>query len=77
MSKRLFEVLDEMNQNDIKNNSRKLAIGNTLIGAEKVKQGGKITIGVDEQSVMEVIDGKSVAILVVVDYEEYNRLTKA
>ena len=36
--KRMFEVLDEMNIDDVKDNTRLVAVSNTLISVDKVKQ---------------------------------------
>lgn len=75
-SKRMFQVFDEMNLDDVKNNTQLVRIANSVISADKVKQGGKISIGVDEQCLMDVINEKSVAILVVIDKDEYFKRKK-
>ena len=71
MERRLFQVLDEMNQDDVKNNSRLVAISNNFISADKIKQGSKIAMGADEQTLLDVVSGKYIPILIFVDKEEY------
>ena len=73
MSKRLFQVLDEMNLADIENETRTLSISNTFISADKVKQGAKITMGADSEVLGGLMLDKVIALLVVVDKEEYSK----
>ena len=69
----MFQILDEMNLDDVKNNTRLVSLSNTLISADKVKQGAKISMGADEQVLHDLIVGKSVPILILVDLEEYTK----
>jgi len=71
MKKRMFEILDEMNLEDVKNNTRMVAISNTLISADKVKQGGKVSIGTDEQSLYDIMNDKVVVLMICVNKDEY------
>lgn len=71
MKKTIFEILDEMNLDDVINGTRLVGISNTLVSADKVKQGGKVSMGVDEKALYDLIDGKVLPILVLVDKEEY------
>jgi hypothetical protein len=71
MSKRLFQILDEMNLEDTQKHTRLVSISNTFISADKVKQGSHIVIGADEQALYELMQGKVVPLLVLVDKEEY------
>ena len=69
--KRMFEIWDEMNLEDVENGTRLVAISNTLLSVDKVKQGCKISMGADEQAMMDVLNGSSIPILVFVNKEEY------
>ena len=71
MKKRMFEILDEMNLDDVKNNTRMVAISNTFISADKVKQGAKVCIGTDEQSLYDIMNDKVVVLMICVDKDEY------
>lgn len=78
MKKRLFKVLNEMNQADEKNGTRNLSVSNTFlsvsntfISVDKVKQDAKVCMGVDEQVLMDILNGKVIPILIVVNKDEY------
>lgn len=67
----MFEILDEMNLDDVKNNTRLVAISNMLISADKVKQGAKISMGADEQVLYDLMNEKVIPVLILVDKDEY------
>lgn len=71
MSKRMFEILDEMNLDDVKDNTRLVRISNSLISAAKIKQGAKISIGVEEKVLYDLMNEKIIPVLILVDKEEY------
>jgi ABC-type molybdate transport system substrate-binding protein len=73
MGKRLFQVLDEMNLDDTNNGTRLVSIGTSLISADKVKAGTKVTMGGDDQVLTDLMTGKCTALLVVVDRKEYEK----
>lgn len=77
MKKSMFQILDEMNLYDINNNTRLVSISNTLISANKVKQGAQISIGVDEQALFDIMNEKVIPILMLVDKEEYIKRNSA
>lgn len=74
MKKRLFQILDEMNVFDIENGTRTLSIGNSFVGAEKVKAGTKVTMGADDSAIMQIHNNKVIPILLLIDQEKYNEL---
>ena len=76
MEKRVFEVLDEMNQDDIKNNTRLVAVGNAFVAAEKVKAGCTITMGMPINALSELMDDSKIPLLVLVDKKEYFKRKK-
>lgn len=74
--KRLFQILDEINQQDAENGTRLCAISTTLISADKVKQGAKIYMGADEQTLLDLLNNKVIPLIVFVDKEEYFKREK-
>lgn len=76
MKKRLFQILDEMNQSDIENNTRLVSVSTSLISADKIKQGSKICMGSDEQAVMDIFTDKYIPVLILVNKEEFDKLKK-
>ena len=71
--KRLFQVLDDMNQADTKNGTKLLEVSSNFISADKIKQGGKIELGVPEHSIMDLLNETKIPVLLMVDKEEYNK----
>lgn len=74
MTKRLFQVLDEMNQLDSENNTRLLAVSNAFISADKVRQGTKICMGADESAVIDIMNDEVIPILLLVNKKKYQEL---
>lgn len=74
MSKRLFQILDEMNVADGENKTAHVKVCPDLISANKVKAGTKITMGAPEISVYNLMNGKTKAILLLIDLDEYNKI---
>ena len=73
---RLFQILDEMNQADTKNNTRLVAVGNQFVAARKVKPGAIVEMGADETALHDLLTDKVIPILVLVDREEYFKREK-
>ncbi len=77
MNKRLFQILDEMNVNDGDNNTATVGVNNGFVSAQKVKQGGHVTMGVPESVVMDLMFKKNIIpILLIIDKDEYDRISK-
>lgn len=77
MSKRLFQVLDEMNVNDETNKTSHVRVSGHLVSANTAKGGGHVTIGVEAAVITELAVNKDMrCLLLVIDYKEYERLTK-
>lgn len=74
MGKRLFEILDEMNQFDTKHDTRLVEVSNNLISAEKVKGGVKVSMGAPEATLINLLDGTKIPLLLMVDKETYFKL---
>lgn len=67
----MFQILDEMNQDDTINNTKMVEVGSNFISAEKVKGGAKISIGMPESALFDIISNKKIPILILVDSDEY------
>lgn len=75
MSKRLFEILDIMNQNDVKNETQTVEVFNQIVGGNMSKNNAKLSIGIDRESFQNIIIKKNkISILLVIDREEYEKL---
>nr|DAI89655.1 MAG TPA: hypothetical protein [Caudoviricetes sp.] len=73
--KRLFQTLDEMNLLDIENGTRLVSVGSNFISADKIKQGTKISMGSDDSALHQILNDKVIPILLLVDKEEYFKLS--
>lgn len=69
--KRLFEVFDDMNQFDTENNTRLVEVTSNFISGNTVKQGAEIKMGVPQSSLIELMSDEKIAVLILVDREEY------
>jgi hypothetical protein len=76
MSKRLFQVLDEMNQNDDVNKTATCGCCFDMVAANKVKQGGHVTMGVPTEAVIKILIGEYKPMLVLLDMKVYNQIEK-
>ncbi len=74
MSKRLFQVLDEMNVNDEANKTATCACCFDFVAANKVKAGGHVTMGVPAEMIVKMLLGEVQPILILMDKKEYHRL---
>jgi hypothetical protein len=71
MKKRMFQVLDEMNQDDTKNKTAMVAVSGHFISGDKTKQGAKISIGAEEGALFDIAADKVIPLLILVNKEEY------
>jgi len=71
MSKSLFQVLDEMNQDDIRNNTSLIEVSGNMLSGNTVKHGCKITMGAATHCIQDIMTGKKIPLLVLIDKEEY------
>ncbi|HNG68553.1 MAG TPA: hypothetical protein PLP63_06395 [Saprospiraceae bacterium] len=72
--KRLFEVLDEMNRLDIEKNTQTLKIANAFVESKLTKQGTLITMGAPADISIDLLNNKSMVLLLIIDKEAYNKL---
>lgn len=70
----VFDLLKKMNLDDIANNTRNLALSNSLISLNKVSGGFEVKMGVSHAAGMDLFSEKCMPIIMVIDKEEYNRL---
>jgi hypothetical protein len=74
MSKRLFQILDEMNVADGENKTDNVAISNSVVSANKAKGGAHVVMGMPEKYLYDLMqDGKKIALLLVIDKAEYDK----
>lgn len=69
--RRLFEVLDEMNQEDAEKGTRLVSVSYNFVSGDKVKQGAKITMGTELSGLMDIWNEKVIPVLLLVDKDEY------
>jgi hypothetical protein len=69
--KRLFQVLDDMNVEDTTNGTGTVGVCGDFISADKVKAGAKISMGAPESALFDIISGKVIPVLLLVDKDEY------
>jgi hypothetical protein len=74
MKKRLFQVLDEMNQNDEKNKTATCGCNFDLVEAKTAKGGGHVTIGVPAEVIHHLWNGTHQPFLIVLDKKVYHQL---
>jgi len=78
----MFQVFDEINVADGENKTANLAVSNYLLNAVKCKEGGKITMGIDDTRFTQIINqmaagtNEKIVLLLVVDRAEYDRVEK-
>ncbi|AVR47226.1 hypothetical protein C7S20_19305 [Christiangramia fulva] len=76
MSKRAFQILDEMNQYDTENGTQLVSISPHFVSGVKTKQGAHITMGTEESALHDIMNDKCMAVLVLIDKEEYQKREK-
>ena len=72
--KRLFQVFDEMNVNDEKNNTAFLGCCYAMVEATTAKGGGHVMMGVPAEAITKMFLGEVQPILILLDKKEYHRL---
>jgi len=73
MKKRLFALLDEMNQEDGKKGTAMLGVCHSFISADKAKGGTKIAMGAPDSAVFEIMNQKTIPVLLLIDAAEYEK----
>ncbi len=71
MTKRPFQIIDEMNQEDMKNGTRLVSISTSFISWNLVKQWAKIEMWIDAQWFHDIMNDKVIPMLVLIDRETY------
>lgn len=74
MSKRLFQVLDDMNINDDVNKTATCGCCFDMVSADTVKAGGVVKMGVPAEAITKIFLGEYKPMLVLLDMKEYERL---
>lgn len=76
MSKRLFQVIDEMNVNDGVNKTATCACCFDMVEAKTAKGGAHVIMGVPAEALHKLMLNEYKPMLVLLDMKEYNRLEK-
>ncbi len=76
MSKNVFEAFHKMNLDDEANKTHNLVVSPYFLSAQKTKQGGEVRMGISDESLWELTNGKAMCVLLVLDLDEYNKLMK-
>jgi len=74
MEKSLFQILEEMNRLDTENKTQKLGVANSFVSSSLTKKGTLITMGAPPETSMDLLNGKVMPILLLIDKETYNKL---
>lgn len=74
--KRLFQILDDMNVSDINNETRQIEVSSNFIETKTAKGGGHLTMGIPEQSVIDIMALKKIPVLILVDQIDYEERQK-
>lgn len=75
MSKRMFQILDEMNVADSENNTANVALSNHLVSATTAKGGGHVTMGVEASYIHKLLmDDDCIPILMIINKKEYDKI---
>lgn len=69
-----LQVFVEMNEADVKNGTTNLGLSVNMIRANKVKRGAEIVMGCDEGSLMKLMDNSHVAVMLIVNMDEYRKI---
>jgi hypothetical protein len=72
----MFQILDEMNQKDEENNTAAVAVSGDFVAAKTAKGGGHVTIGVPAEVITQLFLNERVAVLLIIDKKEYDRIDK-
>lgn len=75
IEKTIWEKLQFLNEQDTKNGTTLLQISPHLVRADKVKQGGHVTMGVAPETIHDIVlSGKNVALLLlVIDKDAFDK----
>lgn len=69
--KRIIQILDEMTLDEVNGDTCFVSMCPEFIGLQKTKQGGHCTMGVPENVLLDIMSGKTMPILLLVNKEEY------
>lgn len=78
MKKRLFQVLDEMNEEDAANGTKMVQVCPSLVTANTAKGGLHVTMGVPGgvSEIISIESQKLIPVLLLLDAEEYRKRIK-
>lgn len=73
MAQRLFEVLNQMNLNDIKNGTATVGVCGVFVESRLTKRGTEITMGAPIKTSTELLSGEIIPVLLLINREEYEK----
>lgn len=66
-----FQTMADLHSDDIKNDSKNIAVCTTFLSADKITAGARITMGAPLEMLLDIMNDKRMPILVIVDREEF------
>lgn len=73
MAKSLFLILDEMNQDDIKNGTTLLGVSAEVMAADKLKGGTAVKMAGPPELVFELMNDTRMCVMLIIDKKEYQK----
>lgn len=73
--KRLFQTLDDMNVHDGDHKTAFVGVCGDFVSGQTTKRGAQITMGAPAEAVTNILTGKTIPVLLLIDKEEYNKRT--
>lgn len=78
MGKSLLTILDEMNQDDIKNGTSFFGVSNQVIEANSTQKGTVVKMAGPPNLVLELLSGEKMCVMLIIDKKEYaNRIEQS
>ena len=74
--KSVFQIFDDMNQDDIKNGSELLGLIPDCLGADKTKKGAIIKMAAPGEIIMDLLDDKRMCVLLIIDKKDFYKRQK-
>lgn len=74
--KRMFQILDDMNLQDVEKKTSMVEIATTFLSGSKVKHGAQITMGAPESTLHDIMNDDKIPILILVHKNEYFKRKK-
>lgn len=73
MKKRLFEILDDMNQHDTAHGTKLVQVSGTFIKSDLRSKGTEILMGADAQASKDLLSDEVIPILLLINKNDYQK----